>query len=1764
MYKPNYFLVFTLWLSCITIVSSQNYSPLVAGVTTLQTDGIPGEMAATTATNSAAIAGKPAAAIAMASITATNGKMLTVAHEAFFTDNNINLANNLLFATNATNWLSPAGKKSILISSLHQEWANPTNLTTFANRAISNGYSVTNSNGAFTAANLTGVGVVVIGNAWGTITQAELDVLATHLQNGGGILALGLGWSWGGNVNDYPMNKVAALAGQRFLGGTNSSPFTSFYPNVLSYNLTQAQAVIDSITTAYPTNLAVALQPTGSLQDKWTAANSTLRTIVETTTPNSTERNTVYNFYKTQFNKRPNYFKKSVSFNKNTENFLGWSRENMFKIFRDALVLNATIKADIATTLGLTGRYLDIWNVASVLIADNNSLDTPQKEYLYQLYALIPTNIHNVGIMTFKDLIDGGVGSLAYANIGGVVNSYAINSFSNAIGAFSENQFPSDISAGIVDIFCAAAPHEVTHVIDAYLSKSSDAIRNRKNQLIAQAGSTDLQYLRSMVTGAFFQANPQEFMASIANQYQVDTKKVFQLARQRFDNNYKEPINQALFFAEIYAQTPNETYFYNTTLGGVLTRTTIPITKDAAGYINKLTIDGVTNNFVRDPANGNVLSYSIGTTSNQNYCASKGNLPWEFWINNIQFGTINNTSNKEGYGNFTSQTTNIAQGAMIPLSILPSYSWAGDPQIATMQWVAWIDWNNNGTFEASETVGSGNNTTRSVNVAVPATATLGITRLRIAMKIGGAPTACETFEKGEVEDYTVNITGGTSGTPNLSITNVTGPATATPGSQITLAVTLTNTGTAPTIPTKLLYRQNGISGTPLPLTNDTASIAPLATNETRVVNYTLRLNNPIYPPKASYISSYSSPFEFGDYAIWANTMLMANGEPDFGSGFKTFIYNISPIFPQANISVNVVPNKSLLQRGEKWNAVYSIKNNSNTLIKQVFFNLGTFNRLSRNFISPNFEVENIGVVPVNSFLKRTIGEFDRLGLDMFDLAAGETRSIRLDFSRILTVFDQGSGRPQDTTATGILEFPFVNLASNVVNTNTTVSASILISVGAIANLPDLTLTNLNIPTPSVQQGNILNFNFDLKNIGTGNATGNFNVKSFLSLDQTLSADDYQDGSVPTANYTAGLTVAQIAGAMSVRNTLATGQYYLILKADGDDQIGESNENNNTIVSVGRITVTSVPTNTNYCASKGIAPWELWVGNVTLGSINNTSEKFKDFSTLGYSDYTNLTTTVNKGQSYPLSITPALSWIGNLPNAYCRVWIDFNNNKTFETSELVVEKNNANPLAANILIPATAATGNVRMRVSVKWGSYPTACETFDRGEVEDYTLNIQGGTDPCMADIIPPVLSNCPQNIVKNVFDPGCQSFDWTPPTASDNCTPSPSISFISKRSNSILAESLQSVFVQLCPFAPSSNIDTIVYTATDAKGNSSKCSFELKFINQCQIQQTIGSLPRNVILTTTGNCAAYKWQVPSTYFPCQKGPTSYSPYGLISTNPTVTVVRTLPSCQYCQELALDSACFPIGRTILTYNSDTFHVFVQKVIAISADIALSITAVPSVYRQWANNNVRISLQNSSNQAFSDVKIEFPFPTKTVTGGSVTPSVGAWKEFCAGNIKCYEWNIPTLAANATATLDIPLFILDAVGNISGTAKLLASSPTDNNAANNSATITLTQSAPTARQATMVQKPTQLIPVVIQKITPTLTEGDVMIDVESLVSKEMHFYFYNLAGKLARTEVRTVQKGDNSFLFDFYQETQGVYMIQTDLGTGQGVPLKFVKF
>lgn len=165
-------------------------------------------------------------------------------------------------------------------------------------------------------------------------------------------------------------------------------------------------------------------------------------------------------------------------------------------------------------------------------------------------------------------------------------------------------------------------------------------------------------------------------------------------------------------------------------------------------------------------AAGNVSSasntISVTTPIIITYCASKGtNYTYE-WIDLVKLNTINNvTAANAGYGNFTSLSTDLSRGTSYAI-----YFSAGFKSTKyTEYWYIWIDYDQDGTFESTELISSGSSsvaTTLSKTFTVPSTATIGSTRMRVTMKYNSAPTACETFSYGEVEDYTVNILGTAS------------------------------------------------------------------------------------------------------------------------------------------------------------------------------------------------------------------------------------------------------------------------------------------------------------------------------------------------------------------------------------------------------------------------------------------------------------------------------------------------------------------------------------------------------------------------------------------------------------------------------------------------------------------------------------------------------------------------------------------------------------------------------------------------------------------------------------------------------------------------------------------------------------------------------------------------------------------------------------------------------------------------------------------
>ncbi len=164
---------------------------------------------------------------------------------------------------------------------------------------------------------------------------------------------------------------------------------------------------------------------------------------------------------------------------------------------------------------------------------------------------------------------------------------------------------------------------------------------------------------------------------------------------------------------------------------------------------------------------GNTATESFNITINectaprQNACTSKGRNDQYLWINQVKCGSISNTSGRNGgYGDFTSQSTTMAANSMQTLLLSPAYN--GGPYGS--HWTTWIDYNQDGDFlDSGEKVFNYSNTKPfRVNFRVPSNAKTGKTVMRVAMNNGGYPNSCETFNYGEVEDYSVVISASLS------------------------------------------------------------------------------------------------------------------------------------------------------------------------------------------------------------------------------------------------------------------------------------------------------------------------------------------------------------------------------------------------------------------------------------------------------------------------------------------------------------------------------------------------------------------------------------------------------------------------------------------------------------------------------------------------------------------------------------------------------------------------------------------------------------------------------------------------------------------------------------------------------------------------------------------------------------------------------------------------------------------------------------------
>ncbi|MES2389290.1 MAG: BNR-repeat neuraminidase N-terminal domain-containing protein [Bacteroidota bacterium] len=159
----------------------------------------------------------------------------------------------------------------------------------------------------------------------------------------------------------------------------------------------------------------------------------------------------------------------------------------------------------------------------------------------------------------------------------------------------------------------------------------------------------------------------------------------------------------------------------------------------------------------------------------------------------------------------------------------------------------------------------------------------------------------------------------------------------------------------------------------------------------------------------------------------------------------------------------------------------------------------------------------------------------------------------------------------------------------------------------------------------------------------------------------------------------------------------------------------------------------------YCGPGAVAPNNTALHSTACASSNNISavsisaNSFSSTSACGsasgtaftrYAPAGTLTTTLYKGSSYSFNVTTTRS------GQYIGLWIDYNQNNSFEASEYVsvaAGNNIAGQVStATVNVPSGAVSGitGVRVRSSNTVFTGSSACATFATGETEDYAFTL--------------------------------------------------------------------------------------------------------------------------------------------------------------------------------------------------------------------------------------------------------------------------------------------------------------------------------------------------------------------------------------------------------------------------------------------------------
>ncbi|WCO01589.1 immunoglobulin-like domain-containing protein [Psychroserpens ponticola] len=706
------------------------------------------------------------------------------------------------------------------------------------------------------------------------------------------------------------------------------------------------------------------------------------------------------------------------------------------------------------------------------------------------------------------------------------------------------------------------------------------------------------------------------------------------------------------------------------------------------------------------------------------YCDSASTNINDEFIGRVQLYTIDNASGGQFYSDFTSISTTLTKDTQYTIAVTPT--WTGT--VYSEGYAVWIDYNLDGDFDdAGEQVWSQaatQNTPVSGSFTIPSGAVENSTRMRVSMKYNGIPTACESFQYGEVEDYTVIIEG--SG-PDIEAPVITLNGASTVN--LNVGETYSELGATATdnvdgnLTSSIIIGGDTVNTSAGGTYVVTYNVSDAAGNSAIEVIRTVNVIPDTTAPVISLIGSANISLQLGDSYSDQGATALDNIDGDLTSsivvggdtvntnsvGAYTITYNVSDA--AGNVAVEVTRTVTVnpdtiapvitligastinLNIGDVYNeqGATATDNLDGNLTSSIVIT-GAVNTASAGTYFVNYNVSDSSGNAANQVTRTVVVSADTtppvivlVGASTINLNVGDAYN------------EQGA------TATDNLDG---NLTSSIVITGTVNTAS----AGTY-------FVNYNVSDSS---GNAANQVIRTVVVSADTTAPVITLNGASTINLNVGDTYNEQGATATDNIDGNLTSSIIiAGTV---NTASVGSYNVTYNVS--DAAGNAATEIVRTVNVSTVQLT-------YCDAASTNTNDEYISRVQLNTIDNSSgPQF-------YSDFTNISTALTKDEQYTITVTP--TWTGTVYNEAYGVWIDYNHDGDFTDAGEEVFSQSATqttPVSGSFTIPSGADETSTRMRVIMRYNQVPGPCDSFTYGEVEDYSVVIEGSGPDTTAPVI--------------------------------------------------------------------------------------------------------------------------------------------------------------------------------------------------------------------------------------------------------------------------------------------------------------------------------------------------------------------------------------------------------------------------------------------